>query len=922
MRVIVVFLVLFLLWAGHLTASGPCLDGVFMVKYQRGAMDCHQGSVKYWQDVWKREVPGFSMAVKFPGKEPITDEQLEANPRLADLSLIYEVQFAPNYDREKVRLLLLRSGLFAYVEDVCLPGLFTPGVPPDDPNIDQQYYLEHINAFRAWQVHKGDTNTVIGISDTGTELDHPDLIHAIAYNYNDPINGTDSDNDGYVDNFHGWDLGEGNNDPSVNYHAHGVGVSGVLAATTNNQTGMAGVGYNTRFLPVKIDDASGALIMGYESMVYAANNGCVAVNCSWGGQKGAGQYGQDIVDYVTYNKDMLVIAAAGNSNNEVENYPAAYENVLSVGATDRKDHKAFFSTYNYSVDLSAPGRGIHSTWVNGNYVNLNGTSFAAPMVAATAGLLRSYKPHLNALQTAQQIRVTTRELYNDPVTVNYKNKMGTGVLDMYKALTENSKSAVRFSREKWKRQGLAATAYDTLLVYGDFTSYLKATPLNSTAVLRCNHPAVLILDSIVHIGGLNSMQNKNNYNTPFRIVLLPNMPLSETIHFKIHYNYGEQTDYQYISHTFNKAYHTLDAGNFKITFNSSGKVAYNDGHFKEGQGLILDGINRSMLNTGGLIAGLSSSRVSNAVYGQSGHDNHFVVTDPMTRLPADANSPHAKRIRSRFNDDGAGLLKTGLAFTQTILDGSEPEDDNAVVVEYVVKNPTSSTISNLYLGYYLDWSVRYSHRNRAEWNPVKNLAYVYDTDGYATGGLRLIHGEQPVFHYAFDNDGTDNSININNGFPSWEKWLALRTNRERAGFDISAGNNVSHMVSSGPYTIQPGDSVVVAWAIMAGNNLPEVENAAKKAWENYHQQPLLHAKKNNKMGAKIYPNPASKQMVLKMEKQDNWKWEIYSIQRKVIGKGEFSGDKTTINIQNVPKGICFLRVFNEKKASWIKVLVI
>ncbi|MFO8055029.1 MAG: S8 family peptidase [Bacteroidales bacterium] len=921
-RVKYFFLILFLLFSVSLAFSREePLKGVLIAKVKPGYQEVVvDGESSPWMAVWKGEIPDLVFERKFPGKETFSEQKREENPQYVDLSLIYEVRFNTGYALQQAKLLLLRSGCFSYVEEVFLPGLFTPSYMPDDPGIGQQYYLEKINAYRAWSVLKGDTSMVVGISDTGTELDHPDLNDNIAYNYDDPVDGTDSDNDGYVDNFHGWDLGEGNNDPGVNSHAHGVLVSGVLAATTDNNEGMAGVGFKNRFLPIKIDDPYGKLIMGYESIVYAADNNCAAVNCSWGGKEGAGEYGQDIINYATYNKDMLVVAACGNSNNEVELFPASYENVISVAATNRKDYKASFSTYNYSVDIAAPGRDIYSTWVNGNYLSSSGTSFAAPMVSATAGLLRAHRPHLNALQTGQQLRMTTREIYDKPFTKTFNDQLGSGILDMYKALKDSSKSSVRFSKIFWNRQGMPGTPYDTLLISGKFTNYLKATPLNSTATLRCDHPAVVVLDSVISIGALQPLGELQNHNNPFRIIVLPNMPVDEKVHFKLHYQYKEQKDYQYFDQVFNREFFTVNTGNFKATFNSTGRMGYNDDHFQEGEGLTHTNLNKSMLNTGGLVVGSSSSRVSSAVYGETGFDHDFSIMNSLHKADTTWADHYERQYRSVFNDDSAGALKTGLTVTQNILDWTAAKDNDYIVVQYIIRNDQANTINNIYAGYYIDWSIRHSHKNRAEWHDVLEMAYVYDTDGYGAGGLKLLEAAAPVYQYAFDNDGADNSITLNDGFADYEKWLALKTKREKAGFELTKGNDVSHLLSSGPYSLNPGDSLVIAYAILAGNHLLELEQAAERAYYKYHNVSDVE-RETNENSLSVFPNPATTECVIQMEHATQWTYEIRTIDGKLRSRGKFSGKKHSCDLSALASGVYMLRIYSPK-ANYVQKLIL
>ena len=116
-------------------------------------------------------------------------------------------------------------------------------------------------------------------------------------------------------------------------------------------TGIAGVGFNTKFLPIKISNSVGILTKAYQGIVYAADHGCFVINCSWGGYV-ASQFNQSIIDYATINKGCLVVAAVGNDNGNNPFYPAGYQGVLSVAASDPSDIKTIVSNYGYYVDVS------------------------------------------------------------------------------------------------------------------------------------------------------------------------------------------------------------------------------------------------------------------------------------------------------------------------------------------------------------------------------------------------------------------------------------------------------------------------------------------------------------------------------------------------------------------------------------------
>lgn len=303
----------------------------------------------------------------FPIAEPITSKSPN---NFVDLSNIYQIELNNN-EVYKVLDIISKEPSVIYAEILPIDEIT---LTPNDPDISQQYFLNIINAFSAYDKSTGDTSVVVAIVDTGTELDHPDLQGKLAYNYNDPIDGIDNDFDGYVDNYQGWDFANNDNDPSESENDHGVHVAGIAAAATNNSVGVAGVGFNTKYLPVKVGNNK-SITHGYAGIVYAADQGADIINCSWGGSSYS-QLANDVVNYATYNKGALVVGAAGNNGQEMMFFPAAYEAVMAVCATDQYDTKAAFSNYGYYIEIAAPGDRIYSTKRNGTYGLDNGTSMA------------------------------------------------------------------------------------------------------------------------------------------------------------------------------------------------------------------------------------------------------------------------------------------------------------------------------------------------------------------------------------------------------------------------------------------------------------------------------------------------------------------------------------------------------------------
>jgi len=357
----------------------------------------------------------FSYKREFPDAVRPETEYNKYGYRMSDITTIYRLVFSNDVNVTQVVSCLNKCREVEYAEPLYRVSLLDipddPLAQPENANADgaYQYWTRNVYSYEAWDICKGDTSIVIGISDTGTGLTHPDLEGNIKLNYDDWPDGTDNDNDGFVDNYKGWNFAYDNNNAQIphdcNSNEHGAYVSGIASAVTNNGIGVSGAGYKCKFVPLRIMNDEGSLVNVYQSIVYAANHRFDVVNCSWGSPSFQ-QMGQDVINYATINYDVLVVAAAGNEGVEGRFYPASYENVISVAATDRNDAKWNKSSYSTTVDVSAPGTMYVSTSENGYVTMWGGTSFASPIVAGSAGIIRSYYPSYNAMQIGEIIRAS------------------------------------------------------------------------------------------------------------------------------------------------------------------------------------------------------------------------------------------------------------------------------------------------------------------------------------------------------------------------------------------------------------------------------------------------------------------------------------------------------------------------------------
>lgn len=330
---------------------------------------------------------------------------------------------------------------------------------PDDPRFGEQWALRNtgqndgtpgadISMDEAWALSTGDPSVVVLVVDSGIALTHPDLVNSLW------VNSTPGPENGYDGDLHGWNFVDGNAD-LADGSGHGTQVAGIIAASTHNEIGIAGVaggsgaGDGVRLMIAKTFNATGG--GGFaEALVYGADNGAVIASNSWGYTEPDvfEEVILDAIDYFIATAGMdaqgqlvgpiqggVVVFAAGNSSSEERFYPAAYTPVVAVAGTDRNDQKASFSTYGEWIDLSAPGAGILTTHRNGNYTSVNGTSFACPHVSGVAALLASRFSGISNLQLIDRMLATTDPI--DAVNSAYAGLLGSGRLNAARALDDD-----------------------------------------------------------------------------------------------------------------------------------------------------------------------------------------------------------------------------------------------------------------------------------------------------------------------------------------------------------------------------------------------------------------------------------------------------------------------------------------------------
>ncbi len=521
-------------------------------------------------------------------------------------------------------------------------------------------HLPVIQAEQAWDINTGSGDVIIAIIDTGVDWEHPDLEANIWHNPNEiQNNGIDDDGNGFIDDYVGWDFGglDGtpDNNPKEDKADHGTLVAGLASAVTNNEIGVASIGYKTKIMAVKTSqndlrsDLGNALIAyGYEGLKYAADNGADVINCSWGGYNYS-YFAQEIIDYAIA-KGALVVAAAGNDNSKDKFYPASYDGVISVGGTNYVDQKASWSNYGIKIDVTAPGVNVTSTWQDSPFYHAtSGTSLSSPIVAGLAGLTFNQFPYYNSLQIGEQIRVNCDNINN--INTGFTNLLGSGRINAFKTLSNQNSKSVRITNLEFIEIGDGDGIFEsgeTVKIIPEFTNYLTALT-NFSISLSIDNNNAAIIKSGGSIGSLNTLESII-VSDFFEIKISDSAPENFDLNLLLTYSDTEYNDFEWIELNINPTYQIQTTDNLSLTFNSTGSIGFDDYPTNlKGKGLTYkDGPN--LMFEGALIYGTSVTTINNVARGFDANqkDMDFRIVTPITlNIPGNFAD---KEIYAKFDD--------------------------------------------------------------------------------------------------------------------------------------------------------------------------------------------------------------------------------------------------------------------------------
>lgn len=323
-------------------------------------------------------------------------------------SLDVRILQVPQAASQQLKAALEQDKGIDYVEDDCVAHAIGTS---NDPYFvsGSQWYLTKMQVPQAWDSSTGSANGIVAVVDTGVRASHPDIAGKVLPGYDFFNNDADATDD----------------------NGHGTAVAGLIGASANNGLGMASLAWANPILPVKAlgADGSGSYSSIANAIIWAADNGARVINMSLGGTSSSRTL-QDAVNYA-WNKNVVLVAAAGNNGNNIPCYPAACTNVVAVSATNSSDGRPTWSNYGSYVDVAAPGVGILTLYGTNSYSYWDGTSFSSPITAGTVALMSAANP---LLSNSTLVDVLTKSC-DDIGAAGYDVYYGNGRLNASKAVT-------------------------------------------------------------------------------------------------------------------------------------------------------------------------------------------------------------------------------------------------------------------------------------------------------------------------------------------------------------------------------------------------------------------------------------------------------------------------------------------------------
>ena len=650
---------------------------------------------------------------------------------------------------------------------------------------------------------------------------------------------------------------------------HGSHTMGVMVGITDNDT--IGVAFGAQWIAAAVIDRGRTISETIADILLAfqwavdpdgdpntTDDVPDVINNSWGIPPGynssCDQTFWNAIDNVE-NAGVVVIFAAGNEgpNPSTLRTPAdrisSPTNSFSVGAVDAQCYGypvANFSSRGPSAcddqtikpEVTAPGMRIYSCYKNGEYRLMSGTSMAAPFVSGAVAILRQYNPEA----TAQQIKQALLESCTDLGPEGEDNSYGRGIINIKRALEILPKphmpnlylTGVDVNGGNFPQPGdqvnLAVSLKNSGIEVGSVSG-----------ILSSSDSLVQILADSIFLGAVTSGGVVNTGSTPFQVKFNSGIPSGRKVDFTLRLA-GQ--DPPYVSEvTFSLTVGTLpsfsvadqNAGNFIFTLSNFGQYGLGNLSFNPlgGNGFVYPRDGKDNLYEGAFLIGIGPAQVSDGARGEDGK----TPQQDFEALPGgelNIQTPGTlcdQEGYCKFSDQNAEN-PLNLEIAQRSLAYTDQKNDDYVIMQYIVKNTNPHPVNNIYAGLFFDWDISLGSADDDQIGMDSILGIFYQFDPQTQIYLSLY----PLNHDNFYSYQLDNSLWLYDGFSKPEKYQFLSGQMSKSVsqiLSVSEGKDWSQLVSIGPFDLAPQESVVVAFAIVGGTGLDELETNLSSARAKY-----------------------------------------------------------------------------------------
>jgi len=792
--------------------------------------------------------------------------------------------------------------------------------------------VSHIGATSCWTAGFEGQNVIAAVFDSGVRYSHRDLENNMWQNTDEiPGNGIDDDGNGYNDDYYGYDFYNGDSDPMDDYsgHYHGTHCAGIIAGdgTFGTQTGVA-PSASIMALKVMSSAGSGSASALVSAIQYAIENGANVLSMSFGWPNPSDEiknYMRPVMEDIL-TAGLVASVAAGNSGDDGIPVPQCMDSpadcpspwretgegtartaAIAVGGTNISEGIGAFSSFGpthwntgtytdypyppglMKPDICAPGVSIKSTFGTSDeaYYTQGGTSMAAPHVTGAIAVLLSKNPGLTPEEIDSVLQYTAIELGD----AGKDSIFGAGRIRLYNALL------VIAPPENPALGYLKYAVDDTTIGNGNsimepgetarLLVELKNFGIDAAGVyatISVSSPHVSVSDDYGSYEDFATGEIRRNTGDPFVIEIgsdaTPGMAFDVYMTINADGGYVWHDTFKVAISNYPREVADLDNGTFNMTVSNFGQVGFYDptAASPNGNGFVYDGYN--YLYTGGFYLGFSYDDVS------TGESGNFSEIKPVSRIEIwTPGSASDYQICGSFVDHDARVCVD----ISSVAWDSAPDNDFAIF-RCILTNISSSSLSELYFGLYLDYDVHIDGGStwfdRAEWDSINEWGYMYDFDSPPVNPAYVgIAGITDVSRGSVVHNPT-------HVYPAGMGFVdSVKYNFLSGAFSLTSGDYNSDwalIIGDGPINLASNEADTFAYAVLAGDSLTDFEGdvgaARGLADEILHIEQNMNAKPQNPM-ITVYPNPFNSRVRFQVSGvgEQGIEFEIFDLRGNVVG---------------------------------------